>query len=272
MSGMKIILEENKKAIWVTFAILIVGSIVYFNAGIPQTLGKATETVVDMPKNTYDAITKNNIDPAIYDNMEFKVVYNEGIMKVFANADSAYLTELKSEEGNNVPGKFSMVIGYEEAGMMKGEKLFSKVGDKFDNLFGLSTTVGGILKKTETPIDDMHFLGEKQYEKLSGQENLFSIKTTPDGMAKLFYTYNPNNASLDLKLKEGSMKNFKVHQMLGKDYYPIIIGSEEAKVMREEKLFSEPGDVIKNLFGENFVVIGVLEETGSIIDKTHFIM
>lgn len=265
--SMKIILNENKTAIWITLAILIIGSIAYFNADVPKSISKMSE----IPKDTMDAITKNDIDSAIYDNMEFKVVYAEGIMKIFANADSSYLTELKTDEGNNVPGKFSMIIGYEEANMMKEEGLFSKIGDKFDNLFGLSITVGGILKETKTPIDNFHFISEKQYEKLVGDENIFFIKTTPDGMAKLFYQYDSNNSNLDLKLEEGDMKNFKVHEMLGKKYYPIIIGSEEAKVMKEEKLFNEPGDIIKNLFGNNFVVIGVLEPTASIIDKTHFV-
>ncbi|MEI6118841.1 MAG: hypothetical protein WCP92_06560 [bacterium] len=51
-----------------------------------------------------------------------------------------------------------MYIGYTEGNMMKREKLFSKIGDTIDNLFGNNVMIAGIAKKTYTSLDMMHFL------------------------------------------------------------------------------------------------------------------
>ena len=42
-------------------------------------------------------------------------------------------------------------------------------------------------------------------------------------------------------------------------------------MMREEKLFDEVGDPIRGFFGENVVVVGVLERTNSSFDMMHFV-
>jgi hypothetical protein len=76
---------------------------------------------------------------------------------------------------------------------------------------------------------------------------------------------------LKFKLAEGSMSGYNVHNLDGKIYYPIIIGSKEAEMMREEKLFVSTGDAIRDLFGNNFIVAGVLEETNTSIDMLHFV-
>jgi len=288
--SIKTIFEENKLAVWITIAILIVGSIIYFgtafgkgntNSGIPKTIAK----IAELPKDAVDSLTRPSIDPAIYNNMEFKTIYSQGAMKIFAAADSTYLSELRAEEGIVIPGRISAIIGYNEANRAEKEKIFSKIGDKIE-ISGLSLTVGGILKKTDTPIDEFYFIGDKQFDKLEGELNKAFVRTTPEGIPKIFYTLkesnnvNNDNVSnenvssnkLNLKLKQGDLANFKIHDMLGKKYYPLIIGSREAELMKKEKLFSEPGDVIKNFFGKDVLVVGVLEETGSVVDTTHFVL
>jgi len=50
----------------------------------------------------------------------------------------------------------------------------------------------------------------------------------------------------------------------------IIIGAAEAAMMREEKLFQEPGDTLKNFFGLPEVKIAaILEPTGTPLDNYH---
>jgi len=41
---------------------------------------------------------------------------------------------------------------------MKKEKLFSKIGDTIDNLFGNDVMIAGVAKKTYTSLDMIHFL------------------------------------------------------------------------------------------------------------------
>ena len=67
------------------------------------------------------------------------------------------------------------------------------------------------------------------------------------------------------------MSGYESHNLDGKAYYPIIIGAKEAKVMREEKIFENTGDPIRNFFGRNFVVAGILEETNTSFDRLYFV-
>ena len=53
-----------------------------------------------------------------------------------------------------------MIIGYDEALMMKREKLFSKPGDELHDFFGLKTIkIVGILAPTKTMVDEVHLKG-----------------------------------------------------------------------------------------------------------------
>lgn len=52
----------------------------------------------------------------------------------------------------------------------------------------------------------------------------------------------------------------------------MLIGSAEAAMMREEKLFSKPGDKLKDFFGVGEMAIaGVLKPTGTILDNAHIV-
>lgn len=50
-------------------------------------------------------------------------------------------------------------IGASESEMMQKEKLFSKTGDTISGFFGNNIIVAGVLPKTETALDNMHFVG-----------------------------------------------------------------------------------------------------------------
>ncbi|MEM2139173.1 MAG: hypothetical protein QXM96_03390 [Candidatus Woesearchaeota archaeon] len=205
-----------------------------------------------------------------FKSLKMKVDFTEkGEMKVFSYANEKELKKLKISKGKFFFDDNNIVLGFNEAQMMKEEKLFSKIGDKINNFFGVDIVIEGILRKTNTIIDDMHFLSETNFKKIKGNEKIF-IKISKEGMPKLFFTYSLNEKPI-LKLKEGNLENYKLTIIDGKKYYPIVIGSDEAQMMISEGLFKKPGDKIDNFFGINVFVVGIVEKTNSIVDMIHFL-
>jgi hypothetical protein len=112
-------------------------------------------------------------------------------------------------------------------------------------------------------------------------ENSIYLKTTKEGIQKIFYYYPVNNDNLvnyskssdqnNILLSEGDLKEYQIHVIGGQNYYPLIIGYEEAKIMRKEGLFSNIGDPIKGFFGKNVVLIGVISKTNTILDISYMI-
>jgi hypothetical protein len=51
----------------------------------------------------------------------------------------------------------------------------------------------------------------------------------------------------------------------------MLIGSDEAKMMRAEKLFSQPGDTLSGFFGKDVKIVGILAKTNSALDMMHFV-
>lgn len=96
------------------------------------------------------------------------------------------------------------------------------------------------------------------------------MKTNMEGIQKLFY-YHPVNEPLNIPLSEGDINGYQIHTIGGQNYYPLILGFEEAKIMREEGLFINIGDPIKNFFGKNVVIIGVMQRTDGALDMVHLI-
>jgi hypothetical protein len=142
------------------------------------------------------------------------------------------------------------------------------MGDEL-SFFGIKTKVQGVLQMTDTPIDDFHFLSEKQYLELKGKEGKLFIKISSEDIPKLFYKYDGNDTSLRFNLSEGSMNDYHFIEIDGKTYVPIIFGAKEAEMMKEEKIFSKTGDRIEGFFGTNAVVIGIIEPTDTALDMIH---
>lgn len=102
------------------------------------------------------------------------------------------------------------------------------------------------------------------------QENKIFTKRSSDGSIKLFYYYIKDEP-LEVQLLEGSINDYQIHTIGGQNYYPIILGAGEAKIMKEEGLFNNIGDPIKNFFGKNVVIVGIMNETGGVLDMAHLI-
>lgn len=261
---MNIFFKKNKIGIVLTLLILILGSIGYFYFASQNT--NKISNGMGANKNG------NSLDPTMFNNMNIKVAYTpDGNLKLFVNAKNNDLAKLKVMEGNSIPEVNTIIVGYDEAMMMKEEKLFTSPGDKIENLFGINVTIGGVISKTDSIVDDMHFLSEINYKNLIGEENRLFIKLDEVNATDLIYNYPlSKNVSLKFKLAEGSLENYKIQSILGKTYYPILLGFKDAKEMREQGEFKKIGDTM-DFFNKEVIVVGIIEETNTSLDMMHLV-
>lgn len=217
------------------------------------------------------AMGSDNPDLSLYEGVELKLGFSpEGEAKVFARASNNALSRFTAVEGNSIPEQGSMVLGEMEARVMKEEGLFSTVGDRLPDFFGLSLSIEGVLEKTMGPADYFHFLSAGDFEKISGDSGaLFLVLSDAD--ATVFYRGIPGSILPgSAVMAEGTLGDFEEHRIVGNTYYPVILGFEEAKRMREEHVFAELGDTFETS-GIRFIVVGVLEKNGSLFDWVHVV-
>ncbi|HIH24815.1 TPA: hypothetical protein HA251_07320 [Candidatus Woesearchaeota archaeon] len=211
-------------------------------------------------------------DASLYDGARFKTGFlPDGAFKVFVSASNNKLMMLDAAEGELLPESRTMVLGSAEAAMMREEKLFTNINDTLEGFFGIDIAIGGVLKARGDLADDAHFLTERQFAAVQGEEGRISVKTEPDGSPKFFYRYATTDALPEITLAEGDITDYKTTELEGKTYYPVILGAKEATMMRENRLFNKPGDTIDGLFGNDAIIVGVLEETGSALDMMHLV-
>lgn len=245
-------LNENKAAIAFAAVLMLLVSAAYFAFGKKEAMAGSS---------------------ALFEGISYKVAFTpKGEMKIFALAKNNELARLKAAEGNALPEAGSLVIGATEAEMMREEKLFSKPGDRLSGFFGINTRVEGILEKTGGPADMLHFLGKEQFGQINGSPELVFSRLTKEKVPKMFFAYDAENKPpFGLKLAERSVEEFKTAEIEGKKYCAVIVGADEAKMMRGEKLFEKPGDRINGFFGNDVFIAGVLEKANSSIDMFHFV-
>lgn len=197
-----------------------------------------------------------------------KINFANGEPKLFVEADNEEVKTL-TVDGTNILSKDEMIVGYEEAMMMKKEKLIEKPGDTIANFFGVSQMkVVGVLEPTGTNLDYFHIVNGETLNTLSNSGNVQAI-SAPDGSTKLFYFLNNNTPEkLSNEIPSDGINPITI---ANKTYYPVAIGAEEAKMMQEENLFKKEGDTISPFFGNNIIVSNVLPETKTVLDKMHFV-
>jgi Cu+-exporting ATPase len=198
-----------------------------------------------------------------------KIDFAEGDPKVFLGVAGISGKDLKEEEGTLALGNDEMVLGSDESKMMMEEGLFQKTGDEIKDFFGVaSMKVVGVLQPTGTEVDNFHIVNPATFDRLQTFANVKVIMA--DGSPKFFYLVDAGNVPEKLK---GVMpvSDFSAVRIAGKTYEPVFIGSEEAKMMREEKLFAKQGDLIDPFFGTRVIVSRVLSTTNSFLDRLHFV-
>lgn len=199
-------------------------------------------------------------------NGQTKINFAEGNPKLFLGADSMP-GMLKAGEGVLILGSDEMIIGYDEAMMMKKENLIKGPGDSLSNFFGLpSVKIVGILAPTGTLLDSYHFTNNATLAKIT---NSAIVKYVAEKeIIKGFYFATASNTPEKLK---DNISGFDQINLGDKKYLPIYVGSSEAKMMIEKKLFGKVGDTIDNFFGNNVMIAGILPETKTALDIMHFV-
>ncbi|MFH0954651.1 MAG: hypothetical protein V1777_00935 [Candidatus Micrarchaeota archaeon] len=251
-------LEREKKAI--AFSVLVVAVVGFAYWSVPSagasTAGMASET----PDSSL----------SIYSGLSLKLAFTDaGEAKVFALAKSNALAKFSVLKGNPLPEKDSMVLGETEARLMESENLFSKPGDPIKDFFGLNPTVEGILEKTNSPADYFHFLSSPEFDRVTGNPDALFIKMSDDSKPAVFYQNQLDRPLFgSARLAEGNLADYQEHTIVGTVYYPIILGSQEAKLLRAEKTFQNLGDTFEK-FGRRFIVVGILEKNNSILDLAY---
>ncbi len=249
----------RKAPVIFTVLLIIAASIAYFTLG-------ASDIAKSM---SYNKLSTDEI--TLLNGIQLKAAYTEeGTIDMFALAKSNDLAKIKTEKGNSTPGVGEMVLGNVEASMMQKEEEFTNIGDNITD-YDINFTIKGILTKTNTFADDFHYVNNEEYTKLNGESNVLLIKFK-DKTPKLFYLYDINNpAPINLEITEGNLLYFNKHIEKNKTYYPVLLGADEAKMMKDEKLFTRAGDIINDFFGKDIFIVGVLTKTNTSIDMMHIV-
>jgi Cu+-exporting ATPase len=199
-----------------------------------------------------------------------KVTNLEQTPKLFLTVDSHEILGLPLIEGKSTLGDNEMVVGFDEAQMMKEEGLIKGAGDTLGNFFGVGQMkVVGILKKTGTEVDKYHLVNASTLSSINGEATLLTT-TTNDGQVKIFLEINnvtPAQIS-SLVSQENLNQGLTIS---GRLYQPIYVGFDEAQMMIKEKIFTKEGDLITNFFGNDVIVAGILPKTNTVLDKFHLV-
>lgn len=196
-----------------------------------------------------------------------KITFAESSPKVFMGITSG-LSGITLSEGTMELGDGDIILGAQEAQMMREEKIFTNIGDSIPNFFGLSRVrVTAILAPTGTVLDQYHFVSPYTYSYIDGQQ--IDVRNA-EGQIKYFYRTNaqtPPQLVSDIIKKTG----FGTVSIAGSSYQSIFIGASEADMMKKEKLFAQPGDRIDGFFGTEVIIADILPKTDTILDNFHFI-
>lgn len=200
------------------------------------------------------------------ENADNAVAFAEDTPKLFASVTSVP-SELQAAEGVAKPEPGNVVIGAEEAKMMRNEGLFKNIGDRIPNFFGAKgVRISGVLKPTGTLVDKYHLVTPETFSKLNTQARL-AVVAEDNGTSKLFYFVDGN---IPAKV-QNDVANTGAAAIGNNQYYPVYIGSKEAAMMKEKKLYAKDGDTIQGFFGNNALIAKTLPETKTALDDMHFV-
>jgi Cu+-exporting ATPase len=199
---------------------------------------------------------------------EIKINFADGNPKVFVGI-SAFDTTMAKVAGSDVLSDGTMIVGSKEADMMKQEKLIQKPGDSLKDFFGVaSMRVSGIAEATGTDLDEVHIVNRRTFSELNTGSKVKVLLEGDD--AEWLYIVNGNTIPeqfANILSKEA----FASVIIDGKKYQPIYFGSIEGSMMREEKVFKNPGDRVEDFFGNRVIIAGILPETKTMLDTFHFV-
>jgi len=94
------------------------------------------------------------------------------------------------------------------------------------------------------------------------------VKT--DDANKIFYFVDKNNIPEELQ-DRFNWDSFSAEIRDGELYQKVYLGYQEARMMREEKLFQNVGDRIEDFFGNRMIIADIFPETGTVLDNLYFV-
>jgi soluble P-type ATPase len=255
--------KKNWISILAPVVMAVVFTLAFFEfAKFSSRMAESTQAMVTVKAST-EVVQKSQ---SLIKQSTMKVNFAEGNPKFFIQTNQLNV-ELPLAEGSGSLGKDEMVIGYEEAEMMKKEKLFEKPGDTLANFFGIpSMKIVGILKPTGTFLDNAHIIKTETQIVSVASASSASLKDE----LKLFYSIDQNTIPT---VYTSSINRDSLYPVTfgTKKYLPIYIGSKEAEVMRTEGLFQKEGDILANFFGKDVIIAGILSETKTLLDNFHYV-
>ncbi len=256
--------KKNYLSAVAPFVMILVFSIMFFEFARFSSVMGTDEKVMNIRLSTD---SKKYIGD-LFAKGKTKINFAEGNPKLFLEVSPIDGDVLKVKEGTITLGKNEMVVGYEEAMMMKKEKLIQKPGDTLKNFFGVPVIkVVGILEPTGTIADTYHFVNQETFQILTN-EGILKTVTEEDSGVELFYTIS---SQVPDKFKESITLNSLDTIVLGKkQYVPMYFGSKEGAMMIQKGEFKKDGDVLKEL-DRDVIVAGVLPKTGTALDIMHFV-
>ncbi|MFA6552778.1 MAG: copper-translocating P-type ATPase, partial [Candidatus Paceibacterota bacterium] len=233
--------------------------------------GRLSSQMADSNISTPTAIYENSRD----DIAEFigtrktKLNFAENFPKLFLEVDKFDLSGVSASEGALKLADNEMILGYTEAKMMLDENLITGAGDTLNDFFGIKKMkIVGILEKTDTMLDDYHIVNKSTYARMSSVAEVKVVNE--DSTLDFFYIVNGNNIPTQYK-EIMKISDFESVSINNKEYLPIFLGLEQAKMMLEENEFSKEGDILDNEAGNKVKIVKILPKTDTILDDFHFV-
>jgi len=216
--------------------------------------------------NVQISISEKKYIGSLFTNGKTKINFAEGNPKLFLEVASLDSKLIKISEGTSVLRKNEMIVGYDEAMMMKKEKLINKPGDTLSDFFGIpSMKVVGILAPTGTALDTYHLVNPETFSLLQNGGTVVTV-TEDNGGVELFYYIS---SQIPEKYK-GNIGSFDLLPLGKKQYVPMYFGSEQARMMIQNGEFKKIGDTLEEQ-GVDVIVAGILPKTGTMLDEMHFV-
>lgn len=170
-------------------------------------------------------------------------------------------------EGTATLDAWDILLGANEAAMMRTEKLIGDIGSTLTGAFGPETVrITGVLAPTGTILDDLHIVNDATFTELARVGEMLIIDDF--GVPKLFLLVSGPEAlppSVQALLSGDDLKTDATGRVT------IVLGSGEARMMRRLGLIAGEGSEIDGLFGVDVRIGTILPATKTMLDMVHIV-
>ncbi len=170
-------------------------------------------------------------------------------------------------EGSSTLENGDILLGSDEAAMMRREKLIAGIGSELVGAFGpKKVRIVGVLQKTGTIMDDLHIVNDATFAELASVGRMQIVDDL--GLTKIFL-FVDDTQTLPKAIREPLQNAQLETDATGRT--SIAIGSREARMMKRLGLIKGEGSTVDGLFGANIRVEKILPATKTMLDEVHII-